>query len=116
MAELIVGDTLTGAAQTQETPYSIFYHAKSNIPGQFGVDTEKLSIMTQFLSAEINFYAHANGLLRPNNQNFGEILDANIWLRSSLALVVKQAFESGSATIEDTIIEFFNRNKNFFGL
>ncbi|MFA6301744.1 MAG: hypothetical protein WC627_01245 [Legionella sp.] len=71
---------------------------------------ETLSIMTQFLLAEINIFASVYNL---SNQNFGAILDrkfANI-----LAETIKTAIETGH-NVEETVCQFINNHRVEFGL
>ncbi len=93
-------------------PQSCFRIPASELSTRLQPEAEKLSIMTQFLLAEINFYAHANEL---SKKNFGEVLDGNVSLAKLLAQTVKSAFESGG-NIEQAVCQFINKNKEAFGL
>lgn len=76
------------------------------------INTEKLSIMTQFLLAEINFYARAQGM---TITDFGQVVDNTPPLARALAAVVKSAIEKG-LNVETAVCEFINTNGRNFGI
>ena len=73
---------------------------------------DKLSILTQFFLAHINFHCKAQGI---SDQNFGQVLDASLNLSRELVSIVFSALGTG-ASVEDSLCTFFNNHQQEFGL
>jgi ankyrin repeat protein len=75
---------------------------------------EKLSILTQFFLAQVNFYCYANQL---SSANFGKVLDEakGPELSMGIAATIKTALESG-ASVENAFFDFINKNREAFSI
>lgn len=95
---------------TLPAPLSPFYSIPASTPVY--QRTEHLSILTQFLLANVNIYCRAKGI---SAQNFGALLDASNDLSNQLVSTVATALRAGGE-VEAALGTFFNNNAVTFEL
>jgi hypothetical protein len=98
-----VGEDADLAFASTPSPFSRITHP---------VVVNTINIMTQFLLAHINFFAHD---VKKTSDNFGAILDADPSLASQLANVVKTSIET-NGNVEQAVCAFINSQKKVFKL